>query len=225
MPPGDDSHQSPSRKDEFSNWYSQQTAGRTVKYKSHAFVVSSLKVITFLGALLLLALLLIWPLIFTPQETFNLQLSPMESDADETPVMLKPRFQGVDKQNQPYNITAEEAVQESEELVHMKNVSGDITMKGNKWIAISSQEGKINVPTKTAELRGKVNILSDEGFEFTTDLAYIDFDKGTAYGNDPVVGQGPPGILNSNGFAVLGETDEIIFNGPVKMTIYPEAGL
>ena len=45
------------------------------------------------------------------------------------------------------------------------------------------------------ELDGGVNIFSDEGYEFRTERAEIDIDANTAWGDQPIEGQGPLGIL------------------------------
>jgi lipopolysaccharide export system protein LptC len=211
--------------EKLSQWYSQERERTTKSAKWHTSIISTIKLLSILIAFLLLASLLIWPLVFTPEETFNLKFAPMETDESETPVMINPKFHGVDEKQQPYNVIAMEAVQEGDNVIYIKGVSGDITIDGGQWLNISSDEGRINTKDKKAKLFGNVNIISDDGFEFITDVAYIDFNKNSANGDKPVVGQGPMGTLHATGFTIMEGADTILFSGPIKMIIYPGTGL
>lgn len=213
-----------SARQKFAQWYSQSNSNSVKGFKNHTIAVSATKVFTSLIAILLVGLLIAWPLVFTPEETLSLKFTEVSTDEDEIPVMMKPVFHGLDSKNQPFNVVADEAIQQAENEVYLKNISGDITLEGGKWMSLTSKEGKIFLNNNTADLMGDVNIISEDGFEFKTNSAHVDFSNNTANGNENVVGQGPIGVLNSVGFSMTDNGNEILFKGPVKLTIYPGSG-
>ena len=74
------------------------------------------------------------------------------------------------------------------------------------------------------ELDGGVNIFSDEGYEFRTERAEIDIDANTAWGDQPIEGHGPLGILNADTFRLDNATGLLLFEGSVRMIVYPNVG-
>jgi lipopolysaccharide export system protein LptC len=135
-------------------------------------------------------------------------------------IMMKPHYQGVDAHNQPYTVIAQKAIQLDKENVSLESVRGDMTMGNGAWMAVNSGTGKINITTKRLDLHKQVNMFYEGGYEFRSDYAHIDMDKGTAYGNLPVEGQGPPGTLTADSFSVSGRGEKIRFQGNVKMRLY-----
>lgn len=135
-------------------------------------------------------------------------------------VMLKPHYQGVDANNQPFTVIAEKATQLDKENVALQKVRGDMTMGSGAWVAVNAGTGQININTKQLDLRDRVNMFYEGGYEFRSDYAHIDIQKGRAYGNQPVEGQGPPGTLTADSFEVSKRGEVIRFRGSVKMTLY-----
>jgi lipopolysaccharide export system protein LptC len=135
-------------------------------------------------------------------------------------IMMKPHYQGMDAKNQPFTVIADKATQLDKEQVSLEKVRGDMSMGNGSWVAVNANKGLINITTKQLELREQVNMFYDGGYEFRSDYAHIDIQKGNAYGNLPVEGQGPPGTLVAERFEVTGRGEVIRFQGSVKMTLY-----
>ena len=135
-------------------------------------------------------------------------------------VMLKPRYQGLDVHNQPYTVSADSAIQKDKDTVGMEVIHADLMRKNGTWLGLDSAKGELNNQTKQMLLTGGVSLFADGGYEFRTEHAQVDIQKGTAYGDAHVEGQGPPGTLEADGFSISDNHQHVIhFNGSVKMVL------
>jgi len=135
-------------------------------------------------------------------------------------VMIKPHYQGIDAHDRPFTVIADKATQIDADNVSMVSVRADMTMSGGAWVALNSGTGMLNLQTKQLELTDGVDMFYDGGYDFRTDHAHVDIQKGSAYGDAAVEGQGPPGTLKADGFAIDDHGQVIRFNGSVKMKLY-----
>lgn len=134
--------------------------------------------------------------------------------------MQKPHYQGLDASNNPYTVIADRAVQKDKDTVMLFNINADMQQKNGAWLALNSGTGELNLQTKHLILKDGVNMFYEGGYEFETDDAQVDIQKGTAYGDSPVKGQGPMGTLRAKGFEVEERGKVIRFKGSVKLKIY-----
>ena len=51
----------------------------------------------------------------------------------------------------------------------------------------------------------------------------IDFDAGTASGDQPVAGQAPFGTITGQGFRIVESGENVFVNGPAQMLVQPGA--
>jgi len=150
----------------------------------------------------------------------RLVFSQIKQVADLQNVMEKPYYHGLDKNNLPYSVTAERAIQQDADTVHLEVIKADMETKSGKWLALHADSGIIKTHTRLLTLTKNVDMFYEGGYEFRTDLANVDIDKGEASGNLPVTGQGPVGTLQADNFAVFKRGDVIRFKGNVKVKIY-----
>lgn len=135
-------------------------------------------------------------------------------------VMNHPHYQGVDAQNRPYTVIADTATQVDASHVALVAIRADMTMTTGAWLALNAGSGMLNLTAKQLELKDAVDMFYDGGYEFRTDHAHVDIQKGSAYGDAPVEGQGPLGTLKADSFSVENRGQVIRFNGSVRMTLY-----
>ena len=138
-------------------------------------------------------------------------------------VMLKPHYQGLDAHNQPFTVLADKAKQLDKDTVALTNINADMLRGGgNKdtWLALTAKDGMLNTKSKQMRLSGGVNVFYEGGYEFRTDHAQVDIQKGTAYGDARVEGQGPVGTLTAKRFEITEHGKTIRFNGSVRMKLY-----
>ncbi len=136
-------------------------------------------------------------------------------------IMSKPHYQGIDLNNNPYTVIAEKAVQQDKDTVLLSTISADMARPGDKWVALTARSGTLNTETKQMTLTGGVNLFYEGGYEFESDHAQVDINKGAAYGDSPVNGRGPLGTLKADSFEIRDRGDSIRFNGSVRMKLYP----
>jgi lipopolysaccharide export system protein LptC len=134
--------------------------------------------------------------------------------------MLKPRYQGVDAQNRPFTVIADEALQPNNNTVELKHLSADMMTESGRWLALTSEKGTYTIDAKHLTLEQDVHLFYDGGYEFRTEFAEVDINAGTASGDKPVQGQGPGATLQANHFHVLERGAILRFNDSVKVTLY-----
>lgn len=187
--------------------------------------VGAMKVLLPLIALLLVALVVIWPHLKTQDLKFRIGFAALNLGEDKEPAMINPRFVGTDKNNQPYTITADLArrITDQNSQVELEMPKADITLKDGTWLVLTAQTGLYDSSARTLDLKGNVNLFHDSGYEFLTSAAKIDLAKDIAYGTQPVEGQGPFGQINAQGFKLLDKGKTIYFTGKSKLVLYPGA--
>lgn len=139
---------------------------------------------------------------------------------DSAPNMINPRYQGLDSQNRPFTITADIATQVDSEHVTLKNLNADMTVKDSAWLALSAKDGHLALKTKQLELARDIYMFYEGGYEMRAQKAHVDMQKGEVQGQSAVEGQGPPGLLSADNFAIYDEGKRLVFTGHVKLTIY-----
>ena len=196
-----------------------------VSTTAHTKFVSRLKTAFLALAGLLVLLLVAWPLINPVEKHLKLSFSSMNEGESGMPQMVNPKFQGVDDRDQPYNISADIAVQETEDTVRLSKVKGDILLKKNNesWVKVTSDGGVITLSERLIKLYGMVHLVSKSGYTVDTETALIDLGKRVASGEDPVRVQGPLGVIDAMGFYLENDTQKLHFVGPVKLVIYPDS--
>lgn len=136
--------------------------------------------------------------------------------------MINARFHGLDKNNQPFNVTAKTATQIDDNTVGLDQVTGDVTLKNSTWLSVSADKGYFKMKENQLDLQGAIEMFDDEGYEFRTERMHIDVGTKTAVTDTEVRGQGLLGILKAQGGArVEGNSKVITFKGPVFVTVFP----
>lgn len=180
-----------------------------------------------LAALAILVALIALPLLKAAKqkEAANIPLPVYEVDTDsneDISAMIKPHFQGVDKYNRPYNITADTAIQEGDNKVLLRQINGNITLQDEAWYKFSADAGAMIISRKTIDAYGNINIINNDGYDLLTESAHINLGMGTVSGLDPVTISGPPGTLDAQGFSIENDGETIRFDGPVTLIIHPK---
>ena len=141
--------------------------------------------------------------------------------------LVGPEFTGVDRYDRPYMLTAQEARQarDDPELVTLSQPQGDITLQDQSWITLSAETGSFYKDMEILDLAGSVNLFHDKGYEFRTLSAQFDMQSGVASGDDRIVGQGPFGRIEAEGFRIKGNGNVVQFVGKSRLVIYPKSDL
>lgn len=191
----------------------------------HGRIVSALKVILPTVALSLIILAVAWPMLEERDRDFALGLIGDILQKPQAMQILNARYSGFEGENQPFSITADAVDQDTPDapVAQLTQPKADILLKDGSWMAITAPEGTVHKPDQTLQLEGGVNLFHDQGYEFRTDRALLNFKEGSAKGDDPVEGQGPFGTIKADGFRIYDRGDRVVLKGKAKVTIFPDA--
>jgi lipopolysaccharide export system protein LptC len=190
---------------------------------SYSRFVALMKLVLPVIAGILIMLVVLWPELTDHPSKFQIGVAQIEFDGADGQKLVNARYTGVDRENNPFSVTAEMLAQnpDDEDAVDLKNPKADITVSGGSWLAIMSPNGLYRKKKQVLELYGGVNAFHDMGYEFRTEHAFVNFQDGSAFGESPVHGQGPTGELQSEGFRVFESGANIVFTGRARLLLYP----
>lgn len=173
-------------------------------------------------AIAVMALALLWPSL---QRTRDDVVSSVKSTIAGTKfgnfVMVNPKYYGVDKEGRPFKIEAKQAQQHGPKAtkVSLTAPKGSMTLASGNWVAMSAKAGEYDQKTKVLILNGDVNIYHDAKYTFKTDQATIDVKTNEAWGDKPVVVNGPKADIEAEGFRVKDKGKTVVFTGKAKVLL------
>jgi lipopolysaccharide export system protein LptC len=186
-------------------------------------LVTLLKLVLPSVAVGLVAMILLWPQINPLDGRFRIKPVAVSMDDLENLRMVNPRYVGSDSQDQPYTITADQALQVSGDanVTDLVKPKGDITLNDGTWLSLTADGGTYRKKEQLLDLEGHVNLFHDGGYELLTHRAHLDLAKNTAAGNDAVTGQGPDTELSGEGFRVFNRGQQVMVTGQSRLVIRP----
>lgn len=197
-------------------------AGKRRHSRNYGRVVGFLKVVLPTVAVLLIGTAVLWPYL----EDERLELVERLTDAGQLITehleVVEASYSGIGEDGQRYTVTAETVQQESVDamLVTFSQPRADISLTDGSWALVTAASGQLDRETQVLELTDGVNLFHDQGYEFETLSATFDLLEGSAYGFDPVSGQGPFGYLEAEGFQALNRGARVQLTGRSRVVIY-----
>ncbi len=136
--------------------------------------------------------------------------------------LVNPRFESMDRKNQPVTITAERAVQgeEDEDLLILEKPVADIGLESGAWLALTAQVGTYKEEGQMLMLNGNVTIFHDLGYQLETQELRIDLANSSAVSETDVYIQGPIGTIKAKGLNGDNMNGKLVFAGPAQMVIH-----
>ena len=128
------------------------------------------------------------------------------------------RIAGFDREQQPYEITAEEGYEDKTDanLAHLNTVVGNFRKANGESYQLQSATGLYNSKTKDMELQGGVKILQADHFTTTMDKAHVNVETKDLVSDVPVVVEMPTGTIKANGMKITNDGKNIVFLNGVK---------
>ena len=172
-----------------------------------------------------LLLVVVWPELTSQSEKFPIAISDLKVETAGGQRVINARFTGVDSENRPFSVTADAVVEDGPDTRGVKLIKpkADVTLAGDSWVAVSAPTGTFWRSKEVLFLTGGVDLFHDEGYEFQTAEARVDFRNGMASGDQPVRGQGPFGTVHAQGFRIDESGDTIVFQGTSRLMIFVSA--
>jgi len=135
-------------------------------------------------------------------------------------VMEKPFYQGVDVHNRPYSVAADTGMQKDPNTVELEKISAEMTDDNGKWMSLNAGHGVLHLPSKHLQLSGGVEVFYGDGYNFRTQDAFVDINKGEAKSDSKIEGQGRGGSLTASSFQIVDRGSVLRFKGSVRLLLY-----
>ena len=189
--------------------------------RSYGVFVSWLKVLLPTVAVALTILVIVWPHLEEQERRFGERLLGLDKTQAENLEVVNPRYNGIDDKGNPFSISADAALQAEVDspIVELTAPKADIQLGDDNWAIISALSGRMDRGAQVLELYEEVNLYHDLGYEFHTLNLTIDLVSGSAYGFDPVWGQGPFGRLEAEGVQIHDRGARVQLTGKAKVVI------
>ncbi|WP_458096371.1 LPS export ABC transporter periplasmic protein LptC [Roseomonas sp. WA12] len=183
-------------------------------------MVRFLKYLLPVGALALLSAIVLWPEFEREGENARLSFRRMSRVAPDSVRVVDPRYQGVDEQGRPFNVTAFTASQQgSTNVVDLDAPRGDLMLSGGGWMLAESRTGRFDRTANILDMRGDVTIWQDDGTLIETQEARVDVKGGNAEGDRPIAAQGSFGTVTGEGFRLRDRGAVVVFTGNARAVL------
>jgi lipopolysaccharide export system protein LptC len=193
----------------------------------HSRMVDLLRFLLPATALVLVALVVLWPQLTGGYQGLIVPVFRSGTvDSSDAMRMHRPRYVGRTSANAPYEVTASSAVMDpaKPDLIHLDQMIADIKAAASRDLHLSALAGTYHRQTEQLDLSGGLALATSDGYQFVTESAAVDLQRGTVTGEQPIDGQGPAGTLAAQRFQIRDGGDHLRFEGRVKVTWQPYRG-
>ena len=192
---------------------------RRVPGPGYTRLVKTLRLALPLAALALVTVLFSWPQIVrqripaTPQAALPQTIGRNE--------LINPHFESADSQNNPFTVTAERAVQSTDDpnFIVLEAPSGSMALKDNAHVTVQARQGGYRQEAQNLSLEGDVRLSHSDGYEIGTAKILLDLKTHQAWSDQPVRGAGPMGTLEASGLRFEGDSGLLVFTGPARLVL------
>lgn len=211
------------------DWTEKEVESLTASFRRYRVFVLSLRfLLPLIAAGILFAIIF-----FAENEDKSAQIKVENIASKQLPtkeitsvgVMANPRFQGVDADNQPYSLKAEQAWQENTNEIEMRNVTADITTADGNWISAMAKETLYFVAENIANMHGGVEVFitgkDNSIVQIQTDNAKLDIKNSLISGDGAVSVKSDFADFSAKSFVANRAEEKITFTGPIKLVMVP----
>ena len=190
-------------------------------HRRYSRFVGLLKVVLPALAVVLLGLVIAWPRLTSTDDRFQLSFSALSPSSVESLSMVNARFFGINKRNQPFTVTADVATEDepASGIIVLDQPKADFVTPSGHGVYIEARRGFYYQKQQLLDLEGEVNLFHDQGYELHTEKARVDLVQATAEGAVPVIGQGPQGRIDGQGFKILEKGAQVVVTGKSMLNL------
>jgi lipopolysaccharide export system protein LptC len=138
-------------------------------------------------------------------------------------VMANPKLNGFTKQNLPYSMTAQRAIQDvaKQGLVELEGIDAKLPMSAEVNAAVEAAKGFYNRDDNTLKLSQEITVTTTDGMVAKLKSAFLDMAKGTMKTDDPVDITRNGSRITSDSMAVQDNGKVLVFEKRVRVNIDP----
>lgn len=190
--------------------------------RAHARRGTAVRVAKYLlpvAALALLSSIALWPEISRTIARSRVTWHRLIAVDASTGLMRHPRYRGYDGQNQPYSVTAEDAVQAGPDRFNLRQPRGDITLHNGTWLEVRAKRGAYFQHVDLLDLFQDVMLYRQDGTIMNASTATLDLHGGAVSSSQYTHAEGPFGTLDAEGFTLLDKGSVVQFHGPARLVL------
>lgn len=200
--------------------------------RRHSVLVRLLRRLIPVGAGVAVVGLIVVPFFNPLRQAGNLSLGGISLSGGKV-VMEAPKLAGYRKDNSPYEVTADSALQDvrNPTQIELVKMTARVLMKSEGWININARSGHFDQQKEKLKLVDDVKIRTESGYDVRMRTADVDFKGGTVNSREPVkVNLGTTTVdadtldVKDNGALITfeGRVHVLIENAPARSLAGPE---
>lgn len=152
---------------------------------------------------------------------------PVEAEAtafsDGKLVMAHPKLEGFTKQNLPYSMMAQRAIQEvtRESVIQLEGIEAKLPLSAGNFAEIHAAHGVYDREKNTFDLDREFTVATTDGMTARLKSAFLDIGKGNMKTSEPVEIAGRGTRITSDTMSVEDHGKVLVFDRNVRVNIDP----
>ncbi|HEY5817129.1 MAG TPA: LPS export ABC transporter periplasmic protein LptC [Mesorhizobium sp.] len=185
----------------------------------HSKLVRALKIIVPVGAIAMAGAFVVASYLLTPVKV-NVEADG-STFVDGKLVMANPKLEGVTKENRPYSLNAQRAIQDlkAQDLIELEHISAKLPINTKDWATIGASKGVYDRVANTLNVGQPFKVKTTEGMTAMLQSAFVDIAKGSLTTGDPVDIELKGGRVQAGSLSVLDKGNQLVFEKNVRVNI------
>lgn len=188
--------------------------------RRHTFLVRFLRRAIPIGSVVAVVGLIVTPFLHPLEGVSGLSLSSVGISGGKVK-MEAPRLTGYRKDNRPYEVTAETALQDirNPTQIELQTMIARILMQDQGWVTVNARTGLFDSQNEKLRLNDDVKVHTESGYDMFMRTADINFKAGTVVSKEPVKVNLGSTKIDANTLDVKDNGALIVFEGRVRVVI------
>lgn len=188
--------------------------------RRHTLLVRFLRRAIPIGSAVAVVALIVTPFLKPLEGVSGLTLSSVGITGGKVK-MESPRLSGYRKDNRPYEVTAETALQDirNPTQIELATMTARILMEQEGWVTVNSRTGLFDSQNEKLKLVDDVKVRTESGYDMSMRTADINFKAGTVSSREPVKVSLGSTKIDANTLDVKDNGALIVFEGRVRVVI------
>ncbi|HEV7261234.1 MAG TPA: LPS export ABC transporter periplasmic protein LptC [Bosea sp. (in: a-proteobacteria)] len=188
--------------------------------RRHTILVRFMRRAIPIGAVVAVLVLIVAPFFSPLRGIANVSLGAVGISGGKVK-MDTPRLSGYRKDNRPYEVTAEAALQEirNPTQVELQTLTARLQMEREGWVTVNAKTGHFDTQKEKLRLVDDVRIKTEGGYDIRMKTADVDFKGGTVVSKDPVKVSIDTNTVDADALDVKDNGALIAFQGRVRVYI------
>lgn len=188
--------------------------------RRHTMLVRFLRRAIPVGAVVAVLALIVAPFLDPLRGVANVSLGAVGISGGKVK-MDTPRLSGYRKDNRPYEVTAEAALQEirNPTQVELQMLTARLQMEREGWVTVNAKTGHFDTQKEKLRLVDDVRVKTEGGYDIRMKTADVDFKGGTVVSKEPVKVAIDTNTVDADALDVKDNGALIAFQGRVRVFI------